>query len=77
MDLAWLLSTSDLSELTGYIRPDAQIRWLKKNGWEFALSAYRHPKVSRAYAEKRLGMAEQNPEPANAEPDFSSWGGAS
>lgn len=73
-----LLTEEDLHQLTGYIRPDAQIRWLKKNGWEFAVSAYKRPKVAFAYAESKLGVRLDVPmQFENSVPDFSCWGGPS
>lgn len=71
-----LLSEGDLHELTGYVRPDAQIRWLKKNGWKFVVTGFNRPRVSKDYAESRLGLhfnLEQ--QHTSSGPDFSTWGG--
>jgi hypothetical protein len=41
------LSSVDLRELTGYVRPSAQARWLTDNGLPFYLDAQGRPKVMR------------------------------
>lgn len=51
------LTSEELAELTGYIRPFDQCRWLDTEGWAFVQNAARRPIVSRAYAEARLGGA--------------------
>lgn len=48
------LTVNELRELTGYRRPSAQARWLTSHGWRFALNAVGHPRVARAYFERRL-----------------------
>ena len=50
-----LLTTAELSDLTGYRRNADQVRWLKDHGWPFEVGGDRRPKVLRAYAERRLG----------------------
>jgi len=70
------LSDADLIELTGYEKPAAQKRWLDKLGWVFVESAFGKPKVLRAYAEKKLGLASETGS-AQTEPDFSRWEGSS
>jgi hypothetical protein len=66
------LTDGDLRELTGYVLPSAQKRWLAKNGWEFVVTAFGRPRVLRAYAEQRMGLASAKPT-AHTEPDFSHW----
>lgn len=68
------LTAEDLHDLTGYVMPSAQIRWLDRAGWEYVVSGLGRPKVLRAYAEQRLGLAHEKPS-AHTEPDFSHWGG--
>lgn len=48
------LTTDEIQELTGYCRPADQRRWLVARGWPHELDANNRPRVSRAYAERRL-----------------------
>lgn len=65
-----LLSHDELVELTGYVCPAWQIKWLEARGWKYEVSRKR-PKVSRSYFEQRMGViANQQPEP---DLDFSCW----
>lgn len=50
-----ILPPTDLHAITGYKRPADQIRWLRAAGWVFEVGGDGKPKVSRAYAERRLG----------------------
>jgi hypothetical protein len=64
------LSPDELEELTGYKIPACQIKWLKAHGWCYVEAKGGRPKVSRKFAEQKLGVVQ----PANddqAEPDFS------
>lgn len=72
-----LLTEDELVDLTGYVRTDAQVRWLQRNNWEYVLSGYKRPKVSRTYADQRLGLAIKNELRQTSAPDFSAWGGPS
>ena len=72
IDAAMFLSPADLTDLTGYQIPAYQARWLEKNGFPFELSAFRKPRVLKAYVEQRLGLASAKPL-AQTEPDFSHW----
>lgn len=68
------LTAEELRELTGYQVPAHQKRWLSDRGWVFVVSAFGRPKVSRAYAEQRLGVAVIGvAAQTSAEPDFSHW----
>jgi hypothetical protein len=49
------LSPDDLASLTGYVRPSAQIRWLKSCRWPFVVGGDGVPKVLRSAVEARLG----------------------
>ena len=66
------LSPADLHDLTGYRLGAWQARWLTAHGWIFELDAFGRPRVLRAYAEGRLGLAKAAP-PAQNQPDFSKW----
>lgn len=48
------LSEEDLIALTGLTQASAQIRWLNRNGWIFAVGADGLPKVASAYFERRM-----------------------
>lgn len=51
-----LLTIAELIELTDYQAPAKQIQWLTEHGWKFDIGASGRPKVSRAYAEQKLGV---------------------
>lgn len=55
------LTPAELAELTGYKRPSAQARWLTSHGWRFALNAAGHPRVARAYFERRMVARDGRP----------------
>lgn len=61
-----LLTFDELVELTDYQIPAKQIQWLQSHGWNYEIGASGRPKVSRSYAESRLGMIVPK-----TEPDFS------
>jgi hypothetical protein len=64
------LSDQELIDMTGYVMPGWQIKWLKAHGWCYVVTKGGRPKVSRKFAEQMLGVVQ----PANddqAEPDFS------
>ena len=65
------LTDHETATLTGYQRSADQRRWLRERGWVFEVSAAGKPVVSRAYAERRMGMVQQE-----TLPDFSAWGKA-
>jgi len=54
------LTTNELAELTGYSRPSCQIRWLRQNGWPFAVGGDQRPKVLQAVVRVRLGDNSQH-----------------
>lgn len=59
-----LLAPQDIKNLTGYVRPSAQIRWLREHGWPFEVGADRRPKVLQSVAIARLGGQAQNTGPS-------------
>ena len=63
-----LLTADELYELTDYQVPAKQIQWLQAHGWKYEVGASGRPKVSRSYAEQKLGMTHA------IEPDFSHFG---
>ena len=48
------LAPEDIARLTGKARPTAQVRWLRNQGWRFAVNALGHPIVAVAEAERQL-----------------------
>lgn len=48
------LTPEDVARLTGKARPTAQVRWLRNQGWRFAVNALGHPVVAVAEAERQL-----------------------
>jgi 23S rRNA G2445 N2-methylase RlmL len=49
------LTSAELRELTGRARPEAQVAWLRRNAWNFALPDAGRPLVLRAYRDYRMG----------------------
>lgn len=48
------LSPAELHELTGYVRPSSQAAWLREHRWRFETNRAGHPRVARAYFERRM-----------------------
>jgi len=67
------LTTQEIQRLTGYVRPSAQMRWLRKNGWRFTVNGLREPIVAVAESERKLvsgdGMTRRH------EPNFGALNG--
>jgi len=59
-----LLTEQELKELTGRVRPSAQVRWFKAHGWPFEQDADGRPKVLRSVSVARLGGSAQNDGPS-------------
>lgn len=49
-----ILTPSDLHDLTGYVRPSAQVRWLRRHGWRFTVNALGVPVVALAEFNRHL-----------------------
>ena len=49
-----ILSPADLQRLTGYERPSAQVRWLRRHGWRFEVNALGEPVVALAEFHRKL-----------------------
>jgi hypothetical protein len=65
------LTADELAELTGRIRPSAQIRWLLEHHWAYAVRADGRPVVSRREAERQLEtVAGERRQKGADEPDF-------
>jgi hypothetical protein len=48
------LSASDIETLTGYQRPSAQVRWLRRHGWRFTVNALGLPVIALAEFNRRM-----------------------
>jgi hypothetical protein len=48
------LSSCDMNRLTGYVRPSAQARWLRRNGYRFTVNGLGEPVVAEAEAARKL-----------------------
>jgi hypothetical protein len=49
-----ILTPTDLHDLTGYVRPSAQVRWLRRHGWRFTVNALGVPVVALAEFNRHL-----------------------
>jgi hypothetical protein len=49
-----LLAEKELCDLTGYVRPSAQVKWLQRNGWRFTVNALGKPAVAVAEFNRRM-----------------------
>jgi hypothetical protein len=63
-----ILESSDIEQLTGYVRSSAQARWLRRHGWRFTVNALGAPVV--ALAEFNRHMVGGKSASAPQEPDF-------
>lgn len=63
LDQPLFLSGNEIHELTGYMRPADQVKWLKARGWKFETSAVGRPVVLRAFAQAQMGKATDDPPP--------------
>ena len=48
------LNATDRECLTGYKRPSAQVRWLRRNGWKFTVNALGEPVIAVAEFNRRM-----------------------
>lgn len=70
---AMFLTPDELADLTGYVVPAYQVKWLDRAGYPFETNAAGRPKVLRAYVERRLGIGGEAPGTSADVPDFSRW----
>jgi hypothetical protein len=49
------LDSTEMHDLTGYVRHADQRRWLTDRGWTFEQNANGRPIVLRSHAESRMG----------------------
>jgi hypothetical protein len=66
------LTATELKSLTGYIRPSAQVRWLRRHGYKFTMNGLGEPVVAVAEMNRHLvgGRA------ARQEPNFEALNGS-
>ena len=66
------LTAEELADLTGYVVPAYQVKWLDRAGYPFETAATGRPKVLRGYVERKLGLVGATVA-SETEPDFSRW----
>lgn len=49
------LTAKEVADLTGYLKPSAQIKWLDAERYGYAIGGDGHPKVLREVVVARLG----------------------
>jgi len=64
------LTIEEIQEVTGRVKPCAQLRWFQQNGFTVKLRADGRPLVSRAHFEVQMGGNAPGTKPQNYEPDF-------
>jgi hypothetical protein len=62
------LSDDEVAQVTGYVIPAWQIKWLRAQEWKFVVSRVGKPIISRRYYEQQMGVVSND---ADLEPDFS------
>lgn len=55
MNNSFLLNAAEVADLTGYQKPNAQFRWLEREGFPFLIGGDGRPKVLRELVVRRLG----------------------
>ncbi len=67
------LTSEELKAITGRVRPSAQVKWLRANGFTVLQRADGVPLVSRAHFELVMGGVEREKgRRGEVEPDYSS-----
>jgi hypothetical protein len=66
-----ILPVTEVRRITGYQRPSAQVRWLRKHGWKFTVNALGEPVVAVAEFNRKLVGGRV----AHQEPDFGALNG--
>jgi Domain of unknown function (DUF4224) len=49
-----ILGAADIQQLTGYTRPSAQTRWLRRHGWRFTVNGLGAPVVALAEFQRHM-----------------------
>jgi hypothetical protein len=66
-----ILNPTDIKNLTGYVRPSAQVRWLRRHGFRFTVNALGAPIVALAEFNRHLVGGRS----AHQEPNWSALNG--
>ncbi len=69
MDSHFFLSKPDIQQLTGRIRPSAQLAWLSKHDWKFTIDALGNPVIAINEAESKL-VGKSTSNHSNKEPNW-------
>ena len=64
------LTKAELAEITGRLKPTAQAKWFRKNGFTVLLRADGMPLVSRAHFEVKMGGYLAGSKPRDYKPNF-------
>ena len=54
------LSPDELLQLTGYMQPAYQRRWLADRAWKYEIARTGRPVVTHQYANDRMGYGQSN-----------------
>jgi len=65
------LTIDELREITGRVKHSAQVRWLRRHGFNFKLRADGMPLVSRSHFEAVMGGHGSPTKAPEHQPDFS------
>jgi hypothetical protein len=68
------LTEEEVRSLTGYVRPSAQVRWLRDHGWRFNVNALGKPVVALAEFNRRMVTGSSTVR-QKQEPDWSAING--
>lgn len=63
-----ILTPDELRDVTGYVLPAAQCRWLDRNGWTYSKNRNGRPIVATRHALGKLGVVEANQDTQPPEP---------
>ncbi len=66
----FLLTPTEVQEITGFKVTRLQTAWLQRRGWRFELNGAGRPIVARKYAEKMLGCGGDEGPALTAVPNF-------
>lgn len=64
------LTRDELKDITGRLKPAAQLRWLRRNGFTALLRADGIPLVSRAHFQAKMDGLLPGTKPQTFEPNF-------
>lgn len=65
-----ILSSDEVSAITGHKRKAEQVRWLSDNKWRFELNAAQDPVIGRWYARMKLAGVDLAAMAPGKLPDF-------